>query len=89
MRYFILLPLLLTVGCGNPHNARTVSEWKDAHPYAKHTATFGQSDGTRQLLYEDAFPRISASGSCSTEVRTYLVYADSADKVLDVKWGAQ
>ena len=90
MKYALfLLPLLLTVGCGNPHQARTLTEWQGNHPYARQTATLDAGDGTIFHQFADNFPRITAGGTYSTEARWYMIQVGKDDAVVDMAWGAE
>lgn len=82
------LILLLCAGCGNPHTARSVSEFEHNHPYAKLDNATAFTSGPNYLTYRDRFPRISEDGRYESEGRIYMLTVQPDGKtVTSVAWG--
>lgn len=67
MRNLLILSLVLA-GCSSPHNARTVAEFEQNHPWAKRVPAHSHvmADGS-VLTYEDNIPRHDLTGSQNPE----------------------
>lgn len=89
-RLFMPALILLTLGCSGRAAPQTLSGFKDANPYAKHTLTIpaGPSDNITVHQFTDAFPRITGDGVYSVEHRLHSVGV-GADGETVVAYGLQ
>jgi uncharacterized lipoprotein len=89
----LILPALILItlsGCsGKNHRTATVSEFRDAHPYAKQIQNSPMPDGSTVQVYTDNYPRMDFGGNrVSYELQTFVITA-KGDDVVDFANGVQ
>ncbi len=88
---FLTILSLCAIGCTgarHQHDAATIQEFNNAHPYARIIQHSPLTSGETVTLYTDSFPRISAAGAYTTEARQYVVVA-KGEQVVSVAWKSE